>query len=726
MDVLFKLMGLDLICEYLIKSSLVLGCALLLVFILRKKTASFRQYILSFALISLILIPFLSSFSAGWETKLVPDWAIHKSDSSITNTRMHRSFFFNHDSNKMFIPPEKISTPSAVFNSGDGNKASFTADLYRKKQLVSLSIPFLWILGLVLILLKIIIGLNGASRLTRNGVMITKSAFHQILRQLRKVIAIKRKVSLLTNQQILIPITWGVVKPVIILPEGASRWTKSQCSSVLFHELSHIKRGDFIVRIIVRLICAFFWFNPIIWVVYNLMKKEQEKACDEMVLNSGIKPSIYAANLLSIKEAMHGNWRPPAAVLGVIKRSQFNNRLIAILKRQIKPKEIKMKSKILLSLIFIMVITVIGLAHPAKPLKLNGNRYLTEEPSINTTYFTDYQQDVADIQEQKQEKKATEERSNDQTSQGENNKGIRWVVKDGESGTNMLYITDADAVKYITDANEVKKIILDGKLILVEKDGKKKAFSIIPDGKECVIEKDDHGNWKIDGKLIELSNEDSIKVIKLGEVKDVVIKKEEEGSWTIKSDELDNIQDGRLYVLKKDDENPIVIQSKDSDSDDKIIKIFVPKLFIKTDKSGHKNFAIYIGDDEDKLKEIDASLISGHSVLLFADKDVLKVLGEECMIGYIKGEEGFQIIFKSDELDETQREEYAELFEKIKNKLEGRYEVEKEINEEDNTFILKIKSERVDTIQKIDMKKLLNEIVEEIKKVKESKIEKEI
>ena len=50
--------------------------------------------------------------------------------------------------------------------------------------------------------------------------------------------------------------------------------------------------------------------------------------------------------------------------------------------------------------------------------------------------------------------------------------------------------------------------------------------------------------------------------------------------------------------------------------------------------------------------------------------------------------------------------------------------MEKEINEEDNTFILNIKSETLDTAQKIDMKKLLNEIVEVIKEVKESKKEK--
>jgi len=68
------------------------------------------------------------------------------------------------------------------------------------------------------------------------------------------------------------------------------------------------------------------------------MKKEQEKACDELVLKAGVKPSIYAANLLSIKKAGQIQWNPPAAVLGAVGKSQLNERLLAILKHQLKKK----------------------------------------------------------------------------------------------------------------------------------------------------------------------------------------------------------------------------------------------------------------------------------------------------------------------------------------------------------------------------------------------------
>ena len=92
------------------------------------------------------------------------------------------------------------------------------------------------------------------------------------------------------------------------------------------------------IKILARLSCALYWFNPLSWFAYRWMKKEQEKACDELVLKAGVKPSTYAVNLLTIKKAGHLHWNPPSAVLGAVGKSQLNERLTAILKQQFKPK----------------------------------------------------------------------------------------------------------------------------------------------------------------------------------------------------------------------------------------------------------------------------------------------------------------------------------------------------------------------------------------------------
>lgn len=789
MEIFTKFMGFDLICEYLIKSTLVLGCSLFLVYVLRKKSASHRHFILAFSLISLMLLPLLSSFNAGWETKLVPARFKNGVNSDITKEWIKSNRIFHQDKNTFFFPAAKSSSPSTAENSSAENEAYFSANLFRKNNLISPIISMLWMIGLWFLLLRIIVGFIGAFKLTRNGEEITKFPLLQILQQIRKVISIKRKVQLLSNKQILVPITWGVIKPVVILPEESRKWTESQYSSVLFHELSHIKRGDFIIKLIARFSCALFWFNPLIWMTYKLMKKEQEKACDELVLNSGIKPSTYAENLLSIKQVELGNWSMPPAVLGALSKSHLNDRLVAILKRQIKPKEIKMKNKIFLSLMFILIITVIGLARPINQVKMKGTSSIANDISMSTTGSVTLEQNVPDIQEKQQEKKEKEEKSEENESQDikEKKKNFKWTAKAGESG---------NAVLYITDDNEVKKIILDGRVVLVESDGEKRAFSIVADGKECIIKKDDEGHWTINGKKLEEFEEEDLKVLKLGELKDVVIKKDDIGYWIVKGDKLELVKDGKINIIKLDDGKKIIIDGKDAELKDKIARIIIPELSIKMDKLGHKNLALHLEGDQDKIKAVyvdpDMDVILDeehieliekigklkkelkeireqegsedkaeikkqtleeltqlldemnenldkkakksenfyisvhpeHDVLYLTTIDELKEPGEESVIGFIREDDGFQIIFKSEKQDEEKRTKYEEIFDRVKNKLKGRYEVEREIKEEDKTFILKIKGERLNKAQKIDMKKLIQEIVEEIKEVRETEKEK--
>ncbi len=72
MEFLAEIKGLDLFSEFFIKSSVILTFTFVLVFLFRKKSASLRHFLLSVSLISLLLFPFLSTLTKGWETGLLP------------------------------------------------------------------------------------------------------------------------------------------------------------------------------------------------------------------------------------------------------------------------------------------------------------------------------------------------------------------------------------------------------------------------------------------------------------------------------------------------------------------------------------------------------------------------------------------------------------------------------------------------------------------------------
>jgi BlaR1 peptidase M56/carboxypeptidase family protein/TonB-like protein len=85
---------------------------------------------------------------------------------------------------------------------------------------------------------------------------------------------------------------------------------------VLAHELAHVKRGDWAVQIAAELLCAAYWFNPLVWVAARRLRLESEQACDDAVLKMGVEGSAYASELVDLARAFRRghNFVPAAAI----------------------------------------------------------------------------------------------------------------------------------------------------------------------------------------------------------------------------------------------------------------------------------------------------------------------------------------------------------------------------------------------------------------------------
>src|SRR6185312_3502486 len=86
-----------------------------------------------------------------------------------------------------------------------------------------------------------------------------------------------------------------------------------------------IEASDFFFRIIAEVTRALMWFQPLLWMVCRRLREEQELACDDRVLASGVKPSAYAKLLL--------DWdlTPPVPAVGMAGRGSLKRRLYALL-----------------------------------------------------------------------------------------------------------------------------------------------------------------------------------------------------------------------------------------------------------------------------------------------------------------------------------------------------------------------------------------------------------
>ena len=98
--------------------------------------------------------------------------------------------------------------------------------------------------------------------------------------------------------------------PTIVLPAAAESWTDDRRRAVLFHELAHIKRHDLVGHTLGRLACALYWFHPLVWTAAKNLRAESERACDDLVLSCGARPSEYAQHLLDMVTSVRNHGAP--------------------------------------------------------------------------------------------------------------------------------------------------------------------------------------------------------------------------------------------------------------------------------------------------------------------------------------------------------------------------------------------------------------------------------
>ena len=153
------------------------------------------------------------------------------------------------------------------------------------------------------------------------------------LHQQTSKLSITNTVSIRYSCTIVSPLTWGIFRPVILLPPDAQQWPAHLIASTLLHELAHIRRRDWFVQQLARCICACYWINPLCWIIFRKLGNDAETACDDVVINTGIKQSYYASDLLNVARHVH-NQSCRLAAIGMAEptgTSELKRRVQAIL-----------------------------------------------------------------------------------------------------------------------------------------------------------------------------------------------------------------------------------------------------------------------------------------------------------------------------------------------------------------------------------------------------------
>jgi hypothetical protein len=114
-----------------------------------------------------------------------------------------------------------------------------------------------------------------------------------------------------------VPMTWGIRRPVLMLPREALTWSDPRLQAALRHEAGHINRQDYLVRGIAQAVCALYWPNPLVWFAARSLRVAQEQATDDLVLRAGTPAEDYAAQLFDAARtvAARGLFAPHAVAM---------------------------------------------------------------------------------------------------------------------------------------------------------------------------------------------------------------------------------------------------------------------------------------------------------------------------------------------------------------------------------------------------------------------------
>ncbi len=113
-----------------------------------------------------------------------------------------------------------------------------------------------------------------------------------------------RPLHIRASRRIEAPLTYGVLRPVILLPERLLAQGK-EVEYVIAHELAHVRHWDILKRWVLTICLCVHWFNPLVWVMYVLAGRDIELCCDETVLRKygAQKRARYASLLIDMEEA---------------------------------------------------------------------------------------------------------------------------------------------------------------------------------------------------------------------------------------------------------------------------------------------------------------------------------------------------------------------------------------------------------------------------------------
>jgi beta-lactamase regulating signal transducer with metallopeptidase domain len=312
------------------KGTVLLLLAIVATLLLRRSSAAMRHAIWSLTMLSLVVLPFASAMLPVWaipilpmaESTTQPITVAEFSDPVLTRSEakpLRDTLGESTQRQPEPVQPRRVDHRAEPRQGRDfqGSLTSMpsaqTAELILPEQPPAATVTpaesssrsativaLVWVAGLVSSGAFLALCVVRAVVLRRRSAVVSDGVWCRLLAELSQRLRLRRSVELREHSEPIVPLTWGVFRPVVLLPKSAREWAEPMKRSVLLHELAHVRRGDVACQMLGRIACTLFWFHPLAWYGLRRLRQEGEQACDDAVVRSGEKASDYAEQLLQV------------------------------------------------------------------------------------------------------------------------------------------------------------------------------------------------------------------------------------------------------------------------------------------------------------------------------------------------------------------------------------------------------------------------------------------
>src|SRR6266508_1451947 len=314
--------GIRFALDIALKATLLFSFTSLAIGLLPRSGAAARHLAGTAGLIGALALPLL--------TLALPRWEIHALPAFFPSPAVFSSPALL-DSNGS--EPSSVSWRDAAKDSPRDTVSRETTPLHPRRQ--SLPWPLValaaWTAGALLVGARLAFGMLRVRRIRREAAPIRDAEWTEETRRLSRELELDRSVELLESARVPVAMTSGLFRPLLLLCRQARLWEVERRRVVLLHELAHVRRGDWLWLLLAEGALAFYWWHPLAWLLERQVRRDCERACDDLVLAAGTKPSVYAGHLLGIFRSLSAVAHPVAPAVASARPSHFEGRLRAIL-----------------------------------------------------------------------------------------------------------------------------------------------------------------------------------------------------------------------------------------------------------------------------------------------------------------------------------------------------------------------------------------------------------